>query len=437
MSEAETVDRLASVSLAELDRRVGLTRDSGRLDVQEQLDWGEALLASGDRASARVLIEGAWIQQGFSPQLEAARADMLTALGLDPVPRAAPARGNTVDNAIAELRAFARRFGGHIEASSLGSLRPVAGKPGLHPTATLARGASRPSERGVAALVGQAVSWLRSAPSGQDEEAGAAAVEALRGSEREPARWTTAGLAGAETAVLANAVAAQQLRAFLRAQSDLLLPRLGSPALFHAAAMFNSMGLGPFFGNVSQIVRGSVTLFELATIAMDAAETAAEPIVEQAWLALLSRNLSGWLRFDFIDELGDRNASFALTVILERATAVAADDVDRSLVARIRDAALDNLDYDLAGMAQGQLVGLSHDDWLERRIMGIIQASAGRIAAADQLLSACLEERPGDEGLAREVVANRERRYAPFALLKGYGSPLDRQLKRIGARGGR
>ena len=438
MSEVSSVaERPAVVGLAEVERRVALTRGSGRLGVQEQLDWGEALGAAGDRASARLLIESAFIQQGFSPQLERARTDQYAALGIAPTPRTRAAsdrhQGNTIDIAVAELRAFAAEHGGRIAASASGSLRRVDGKPGLHPTAALARGASLPTEQAVAELVAQAFAWLRSTPE-QDDGTGVAAIEALRGSERDPLHWTATGLAGAASPMLANAIAVQAMRAFLRAQGDLLLPRLGSPALFHATAAFDSMGLGPYFGNVGQIVRSSVNLFQLAGIAMEAAGTGADPIAEQAWLAFLSRGLSGWLRFDFIDELGDRNASFALTLILERAVAVAADEVDRSLVARIRDAALDNLDYELAGSAQQALVDLSHNDRLERRILGAIQASAGRIAAANQLLSACLDEDPGDERLRREVVANRERRYAPFALVKGFGSPRDRQLKRLGAR---
>ena len=357
-----------------------------------------------------------------------------------PAAPAAPAAGdgapgNTIDIAIAELRAFAQEHGEGIGAGLFGSLRRVDGKPGLHPTAVKARGASLPSNQPVADLVHQAFSWLRSTSAGQDDAAGVAAIEALRGSERDPLRWTAAGLAGAAPSVLATAIAVQETRAFLRAHSDLLLPRLGSPALFRAAASFESSGLGPWFGNVGRIVRSSANLIELAAIAAEAAGMAHEPIAEEAWIGLLSRGLSGWLHFDLIDELGDRNASFALTVILERAVAVASDDVDRSLVARIRDAALDNLDYDLASSAQQQLVDLSHGDMLERRIMGAIQASSGRIAAADQLLSACLDHSPGDEWLRQEVEANRERRYAPFALVKGFGSPRDRQLKRLQARG--
>ena len=437
MSEAsETLERTA-VSLAEVERRVALTRGAGRLGIQDQLDWGEELLASGDHAGARLLVESAAIRQGFSPQLEHARTDLFTALGIEPAPRMPAgdrASGNTVDIAIAELRAFAREHGERIAAGASGSVRRVEGKPGLHPTAAKARGASLPSNRPVADLVHQAFSWLRSASTEQDDAAGVAAIDALRGSERDPLRWTAAGLAGAAPSVLATAIAVQETRAFLRAQGDLWLPRLGSPALFQAAASFENRGLGPWFGNVGQIARSSANLFELAAIAAEAADTAHEPIAEEAWIALLSRGLSGWLKFDLIDELGDRNASFALTVILERTVAVASGEIDRSLVARIRDAALDNLDYRLAASAQQGLVNLSPGDMLERQIMGAIQASAGRIAAADQLLSACLDRNPGDERLRLEVEANRERRYAPFALVKGFGSPRDRQLKRLQAR---
>jgi hypothetical protein len=432
----EAAEDTAVLSLAEVDRRVALTRGSGRVDVQEQLDWGEGLLASGDRASARLLIEGAFIQQGFSPQLERERAALLAALSLQPAPEASAApQGNTVDIALTELRALARVHGEQIERGALGSMRAVAGKPGLHPTAVLARGASLPSTRGVAELVHAAFCWLRPGSSDTDDEAGMAAVEALRGSDRDPLRWMAAGLAGAALPVLANAIAVQELRAFLRSHGDLLLPRLGSPALFRATAALNSAGLGPYFSNVGQIARNSAGVLELAAIATEAAGTESGSVVAEAWIALLSRALSGWLLLDLIDELGDRDASFALTVILERAVAVAADDVDRSLVARIRDAAIDNLDHALAASAQQKLVELSHGAWLERRILGAIQASAGQIAAANQLLATCLAENPGDELLRQEVVANRERRYAPFALVKGYGSPRDRQLKRLARRG--
>jgi hypothetical protein len=435
---AETADRPADISLAEMDRRVALTRGSGRLTIQDQLDWSEVLLASGDRASARLLIESAAIRQGFSSELERARADLFAAVGIERTPSApdaaGTAQGNTVDAAIAELRRFARAYGERIGNGIAEGRRQVDGKPGLHPTATLARGASAPDGRGVAALVGQAFSWLRS-PSAQDDEAGTAAIDALRGSERDPSRWAAAGLAGGVPPVLARAVALQETRAFLRAHTDLLLPVLGSAAVFRATASFGSMGLGPYFGNVGQIAQSSANLFELAGIAAEAAGASGDPIVEQAWVALLSRGLTNWLRYDIVDELGDRDASFALTLILRRTVAVASDDVDRGLVARIRDAALDNLDYDLAGAAQQQLVTLSHNAHLERRILGTIQASAGRVAAAEQLLSACLDEHPGDEWLRQEVLANRERRFAPFALVKGYGSPRDRQLKRLAGRG--
>ena len=91
MSEiSDVVDPPAAISLAEVERRVALTRGLGRLDIQEQLDWGEVLLASGDRASARLLVESASIRQGFSPQLERARTDLFAALGIEQAP-AAPA----------------------------------------------------------------------------------------------------------------------------------------------------------------------------------------------------------------------------------------------------------------------------------------------------------------------------------------------------------
>lgn len=431
-----SVPRSGAISLVEVELRAALSGSRGRLSVQDQLDWGEMLLSAGDPASARVLLQSAFVQQGFSPQLEGSRRVLLDKAGLEgpDVARAEQRQpgGNTVELAIGELRGFAHAFGGSIAAGL--SRRPARteGVSGLHPTAVLRRAAPAPSQRTIGELVEALFLWLRApVPGPADQEGPAGAIEALRGIDGDPRRFSAAAMAGATPAVVASAIALQELRFFLRTSGDLLLEPFGSFRMFHAAAAFDSAGLGPYFGNVPRIVRRSADLFELAAIAEEAAAAIGATIGEEAWIILLSRHLEGGLRTEVIDDLGDRNAAFALQIILERALAWPAAEIDQPLVMRIRDAALDNLDYELAGIAQRALVGLKPTDMLERRILGSIDASAGRVAAADQNLSVCLVGNPEDKVLRAEIEANQARRYLPFALAKGFGSPVDRQLERL------
>ena len=72
----------------------------------------------------------------------------------------------------------------------------------------------------------------------------------------------------------------------------------------------------------------------------------------------MSRGLTDGLLDEVIDDLGDRNGYFALEIILERLLQVPVAELDTRRLARIRDAALDNLDYALASHAQRALVGL-------------------------------------------------------------------------------
>lgn len=440
MSEQFSQSGGEAVSLAELEWRVATGRANGRLSIQDQLDWGEALLSKGDPASARLLLQSAFIRQGFSPQLQTARGlfDSADAAG---VPSSTGDRGqpreNTVELAIRELREFARVFGGSI-AAGIARRRPSAGSAaGLHPTAVTHPATSLPSKAPVAELVQGLFQWLNSSRSDPAVDGRAAeAIEHLRGLEFDRSRFDAALFASAEPRLLAGAVALQELRWFLRTCQDLLREPLGSALLFRATARFDSAGLGPYFGNVGHIVHRSANLFELAAIADEAARTVGASVGEEAWVVLLSRSLTNDFWLQVVDDLGDRGAGFALELILDRALAMPAVDIDQPLVMRIRDAALDNLDYDLAAPAQRVICELRPGNMLERRILGAIDASAGYVAAAHQNLSACLEQDPDNRELRLEVEANLARRYAPFALQHGYGSPVDRQLERLSRRAG-
>ena len=113
----------------------------------------------------------------------------------------------------------------------------------------------------------------------------------------------------------------------------------------------------------------------------------------------------------------------------------AADRPDQAkalaLVMRVRDAARDNLAYDLASRAQGLVVRLRPENVQERVILGSIDASAGRRTAAEQSFLACLAGEPEAADTLARLEALRSGRFAPYAVRQGYGSPKDRQPARL------
>ncbi len=439
MSEADGRSRggARGVSLSELERRAVLVASACRPSLQDQLDGATAWLEAGLGEDARLLFESVFIQQGFSWRLAAARRGLLTRLGLessDPAARTPPpGRGNTVELAISELRAFAAATGPMIARSLADHAARTHKTPGLHPNAVLRRAVAAPSERAMSEVVATIFAWLHApSPSASDDAAAEAMIDSLRGAGVETVRLGPA-FAAASPAMLAAALALDGLRRFLLESSDLLLEPLGSTRLFHATASLDSAGLGPYLGNVGQIVRRSANLFELAAIAAEASATAGAPVGEEAWIVLLSRSFQGALLYEVVDDLGDRGAMFALGAILDRI--LAATPVDRLLVARLRDTALDNLDYALAARAQQAIVGLDPLDLLELNILGVIDASGGRTSAAEQSFLACLaltpEDEDEDENVRARLDAARLRRFEPYAVTQGFGSPHDRQLRRL------
>ena len=435
MSEAPTLaPAVRPVSVAEVELRAALARAGGCLTVGDQIGWGEALLRQGDAASARVLLESAYIRQGCSRQHKAARRPFLEAMGAsgDRLPDALGSRPgvNTVELAIAELSEFARTFAAPIAAGLRSRPTREYGNPGLHPTAVQTRAAVMPSDGSVSALVNDLFGWLSSvSPDAAADQRAAAAIEMVQGSGDDSGEMTA--FAGAPADVLASAVALRALRSFLRANADLLEGPFGSLDLFRAAAALDSAGLGPWFGNVGRIVRRSADLFELAAIAEESAATAGIAVGEDVWVVLITRALDGSQWDDLVDELGDRDAALALDLILTRELTRPAAEIDQQRIMRLRDMALDNLRYDLAATAQRALVTLYPGDLLELRILGTIDASAGFVTAAEQSFLTCLAADPTDLVLRREIEANRARRYAPHALGQGFGSPRDRQLYRL------
>ena len=92
---------------------------------------------------------------------------------------------------------------------------------------------------------------------------------------------------------------------------------------------------------------------------------------------------------------------------------------------------MDNLAYGLASRAQQAIVELKPDCLPELGVLGAIDASAGRSRAAEQSFTACLAADPDDEDIKAQLDAVRSRRYAPYAVTRGFDSPQDRQLYRL------
>ena len=106
------------------------------------------------------------------------------------------------------------------------------------------------------------------------------------------------------------------------------------------------------------------------------------------------------------------------------------------LVLRLRDAALDNGDWELAARAQARVVRARPADTLEWVILGSIEATAGMIATAEQTFLRCLSQDPGYGDVAERLQALRARDFGRFEVRQGYGSPKDRALFRLGRREG-
>ena len=421
--------------LHDLERRLIASSFASPTSLQDQLDWADQLMADGALGEGRLLIQSAAIQAGVSSQLTAVFARLDPTSGAPTALSSSGASpGTTVSLAMAELRTLSHVVGPSMaERVGRGPTRPTF-SPDLHPVADLSKAAPQPSERPLRPVVAELSAWLRaSEPEAAETERAGALIDMLRGASGLD-RQAADRFAAAPHGISAEILVLTSLRRFLWGASDLLHGPLGSIELFHATARLDSNGLGPYFSNVGQIARRSRDLFELAGVAALASSLDASAGLEQAWVALMSRGLSGGALEEVVDDLGDRQASFALEVILRRVLQSLPDEIDLALVKRIRDAALDNLAFPLAAHAQRFIVDLKPEDILERMILGGIDASGGRFKAAEDSFVACIAEAPEDEDIRVRLDAVRMRRFEPYAVSKGFGSPPDRQLHRLRCR---
>ena len=268
------------------------------------------------------------------------------------------------------------------------------------------------------------------------EQAGMLSATLCQLAARRPIDHRT--FAHASLSVLVPAIAAAALIDFTQRRRDLWDAPHGSPILLHQAARLDRGGLGPYFANVGRLARHSRDMIALAEIARNAAAQAgaAGPAATLApWIALLARGCGPALLNELIDDLGDAAAGDALLAILEQTMIRPATMVDPSVVMRLRDAALDNADHALAVRAQAGIARLYPESELEAALLGAIQASGGAWHQARATFNRQLACARSDGPLRERLTALETGQFAPFIVDRGFGSPPDRQARRLHRRG--
>jgi hypothetical protein len=418
-----------------LEKRLLLLSSSDILGVHDQFEWAEMCLSAGLRDAARLLYEGAFLRRGFSPQLLMEQARFGAETGLWPpepeVESASTANAGTVEIAMAEMRGLAKALSSQF---ARGPAEPqhrdaAASAP---PTGAVVDhisidGVSGEVEATVHALF---LAFRRRTVPGCVADVGAA-VESLWNTSRRGPEIDHRFIGAASLPRLGAGLGLVGVREFLYANRDLVWGAYGSAELLHRAGRLNSFGLGPWFSNAQHIVRRSRDVFELAYVASDVADEEGVGIGVEPWIGLLSRRLGGPLLAEVIDDLGDLNAKVALSMIYDRAASLPLPRIDTGLIMRLRDAALDNLDYDLASRAQALIVRLRPDVLHERVILGDIYGSAGRVAEAKQSFLICLKQSPGNEAITGRLAALNLSRFTPFEVRRGFVTPEDRRVRRL------
>jgi hypothetical protein len=371
-------------------------------------DWATIFATAGETEGAALLQDAATIVRGF------------------PAPRDAPAAPcATIDLLLDELDALAAEF--------VPSTAPIAPRRAVrHPGESIKIGASAPLPSPSGDLASAATSLIAflSSPALDDGQDAAAALTWLAQTRARLPGFDYRALRDAPLGELALAIALTALVDFAASAGDLATAPRGSIGLLHRAARLNPQGLGPYLSGVGRVARSSVDVFEFAR---RAAGTAGGDRFE-AWIALLARGCPGALLLDLVDDLGDANQSTVLNLILDHLLSRFAG-IDLEVVRRVRDAGLDNADWQLAARAQAAIARLN-PKWLhELVILGSIEATGGDFGAAEATFLECLRRAPQDEDAAIRLLAARRQRFDGFEILGGFDTPLLRSEARFRRRG--
>ena len=395
----------------------------GSLALEDQLDCADMACALGYWDAARMLYQGVFVLRGFSAKQIASQARIAARTRLWPeeawpgdVP--APAQADfAVDLALVELR-------GMIELASEAPLSPlpaidIPGMVSQHTSSgeTASHDGAQPIDPAlVMALCERLCACLRS----NDVTRLGTVLDDLRDNWLGRPRWQSRDHVDASITDLAAGVVANQLQAFFRRNHELCWEPFGSSAMFAAAARLSDGGLGPYFGNVKNLLRSERDLMGLALIA-GADDGTGRGARFQRWIVLLSTYLDGGDRIGLADDLADRGLSIALTGIFGRTWQEAPDRGSR-LPWIIRDAALDLGLVDLAAQAQARIVGFSPDRVEEWIVLAEVLGGDDRVAAKHALAEA-LRLSPLDKHALRLSAALEADDFGAFEALSGVASP--------------
>ncbi|GGE89121.1 hypothetical protein GCM10011404_22470 [Sphingomonas prati] len=373
--------------------------------IQDEIDCADLLVASGYEAEARRLHDLIDLRRGLWPAGPATRD----------AGRPGGSETFSLEIAIADLSRLMMIAPPVMtcEAGAEGFVLPVLGI----------------AEPDAALLCSALVSTL-SRPEGPDtHHALAAILDAIR-AEILDRPDTPADLVGQPVSTLVSYAVVAGLRDWTLAHHDLAYAPFGSAALLHAAARCRAGGLGPWLDNVPLLLRTSQDVFALARIAQ---ERAGQPIDDDAlerWSGLLALSLDPGMQLDIIDDLGDRGMQRALRQLLSDIIRAPGRALEREMLWRIRDAGIDNGDYDLATGAQRRLATRDPHSRVEWMVLGEVQASGGDYDGAERSLRTALSLEPDDRPTIERLDAVLTRNFAGFAIRTGFGSSRDRILRR-------
>ncbi|WP_162875493.1 tetratricopeptide repeat protein [Sphingomonas crusticola] len=416
---------------AEMLLRSALLR-SARNDatVQDRTDCAELAIAAGAPDVARMLYNLVFLHMGFAPDAVEAQRAIVHQSGLwtDEVPptEAATAFPDfSVDRAVAELAHLVRRTGHLHLPDTIGATFTAARRSrgmNILPTLPSAIESELP---GICAALAMA---LRQ-PFDQSGEGLAALLSELEtrilnGPMLDPKEHVSAPLEQ-----LAAVAAYHDLQTFLRSNYTTAYAPTGSPRLLHASARLSRGGIGPYFTNVRNIIRTSRDIFALISLATG--DTGGSKALE-LWTVLLSVHLDGGHLLDLIDELADVGIMTSLWGILEARARRASIWHDYGLLQRLRDAALDRLDWALAINAQDMIVQVAQHDPGELRVLADIVASAGDLARAEALLQEYHRLAPQDQAVVARLEEIKVGIYEEFAIPGGLCTPRYRTRLRRG-----
>lgn len=230
---------------------------------------------------------------------------------------------------------------------------------------------------------------------------------------------------------LAAAIGTAALADFAMEVRDLAAAPFGSPELLWRSARLDHRGLGPWFRNVANLIRGSDDLFDLARRAAGRGDEDEWG----AWVALLSRRLPNLMFRHVADDIADHGRTAALDAMLSRVLARRPATLDLSTVMYLRDAALDLRAQGIAARAQAAICEVRSKDVLELEILATIHADGGEFAQAQGLLLQALRLAPAHAGLRARLETLGTEAFASFSIPQGFASPPDRFETRLALRG--